>query len=868
MLYTKAMEKHPNELTPIDLRNHQETPKPAIPGEETAMDYTIHLDSAIIPGTQQEVHKGQVILTAPQYSVNHFEKKGDALDLLLTNKDTNETLRIPVNEFKKIQKPEDLELFIIKGQLNEGTAQIERAFKLGRTNVMQQGLGKIEDNLGKLQNLSEKDPENAELQDMVQKTQSEITETQGILERFTPEKQQWLRELHLMREAAAKAKNMTTKRTEEEIAMVENMIKNPTETPAASVAVDVPEITPEEPAENIVAVSETIAPPETKKEKTPVEEIIEAREKYLKLYADSFREHSSLARGILNFGHAAGILKKDAKIFLNPEAKAAKDQYDALKNSFDQAKFDRLTAKGKSPEEAAAIMGRYRQFTKQLDFLEQESAILKSAREQAFHSKKLEAFKKNFEWYTNLKPKHKKAISLAFSIGVGSAIGVFTGGGSVAATVAARLARFAVGTGAGTATSKILEKVWKTGAGGKYETMLEDLKKKYLSGEMSPAEYQQRKEGYEQMENFSKTVKTGLVMTATAGAGIGTGNLIHNLDVPSVKPSSIIPETASPDSTATADSTNVFLEERDVAIEQSSVMPNTIEQHAFTAVSPDAVAKPGDSIWKIVERQIEHDPKLADALGVHDNPTTADMVKILRDFGYISDNGDVRISDFNNTAYELAIENGQPVMHEYSNGQFVETRTLTTGSEQGTVDTHEVFHEKETRSAIKQPDNATTENAENPDMIPDSSDADITLLDENNNVLPDDAVVSNDTMIPNTAETIETTANPETTLGSNEITTTQLVDKRVDTFVRMQFGSPNGFGSVETNPLWNQLRGTDAKAFLEQPLTSTSPSFQGAWTRMNELSVMLEMKPVGTVEEYLRALKLKELQLQQQSIGY
>lgn len=103
--------------------------------------------------------------------------------------------------------------------------------------------------------------------------------------------------------------------------------------------------------------------------------------------------------------------------------------------------------------------------------------------------------------------------------------------------------------------------------------------------------------------------------------------------------------------------------------------PPEIPKTPEPTINPDALAHKGDSIWRIVKRQLEHDPKLAHDSG-YDVATNKDAFinKLLVDKGYIehSGAGDVRILDGGGAAYQLEVHDGNIQIHEFQNGQSVE----------------------------------------------------------------------------------------------------------------------------------------------------------------------------------------------------
>jgi len=743
-MYTSHMERQ-SELTPIDIKTHQESVKGAVPSEKTAAEYAVRLDSITIPGEQPvELHRGQVIATAQEYAIDDFEKKGDNINILLVNKETQKPLVIPVSKLEAVKNIEDLELLSAKEQLRTTVEQIKEGTTKKSAGMLEQSTRRLKQYTEQLENLSKKYPDNSEIKEFVDTAQKAFLNAKH------------LKELQVMWDDSKK-RPLGTKMIDDEIARVYDLLQSKiqetnestpiTETVQPTTEVkdywtvsrtdtvydtkkeeSIPEIskveeqeTTKDQQEEIKTVAETPVveaeekneiPVTIEKEKTPLELVTDARNRYLKLYADDFAD-SAVRRGLLNLGHMTGLLKKDSKSFLGKKTKAAKDHYENLKNelnrTFFQEKTDQLKAKGKSDNEVAAIIKRYHSFSGALELLEQESEILKQAREKVFKSKTQESLKKNFAWYLNLKPTQKKLVGVTLSVGIGAAVGTFTGGASIAASIAARLARMGAGMGMGSLTAIVgtkVEQLWRKKTGGSYEDRLEDLKKRYVSGDLTPAAYQEEKEGLELLENRVKTVKTAAAMGVGFGTALGTGAAIHALETPNVPDIPQTPETHTiPE---TSDMTDIPVDQESaIALEPTStsaesVLNSTEQLHDFNKLSPDAVAKPGESIWKIVERQIEHDPKLAQTLGVHEHPTVPDLVKVLRGFGYIANEGDVRIADFNNTAYELTVHNGVPVINEYHNGQFVEMRTLTTGTEQGSTEPYEVFHPSERLTATPQ----------------------------------------------------------------------------------------------------------------------------------------------------------------------
>ncbi len=256
-------------------------------------------------------------------------------------------------------------------------------------------------------------------------------------------------------------------------------------------------------------------------EKTPAALVAEAREKYLEEYEKSFKNKSSFTRSILNFTHASGILRKDKS--LSKEARAAKDTYEQLKNNLEEDMRTRLEKQNKSPEQIEKIMKRYRDVATGLEQIEKESGILNKARAEAFAvegNKNLAlVYNKTLGWYSKkFTPQQRKAISLGIAVGAG----FMTGGMSTAMVGAMRVVGGALG---GKIAEKVGNALWKQGAGGSYEKRLEQLKKDYMAGTITPSEYQQRKEGLELLNNRAEALKTTGVLAAGFGSAAGIGQI-------------------------------------------------------------------------------------------------------------------------------------------------------------------------------------------------------------------------------------------------------------------------------------------------------------------------------------------------------
>lgn len=98
-------------------------------------------------------------------------------------------------------------------------------------------------------------------------------------------------------------------------------------------------------------------------------------------------------------------------------------------------------------------------------------------------------------------------------------------------------------------------------------------------------------------------------------------------------------------------------------------------------VNQDAIVHKGEGIENAFIRQIEHDPKLAQALGFNGNDPkelhtfAQHQAHILaKNEGYVDNSGhEVRVAEADKVAYEIKIENGQPVVTErMSDGTLVE----------------------------------------------------------------------------------------------------------------------------------------------------------------------------------------------------
>lgn len=486
---------------------------------------TIESDTKKIPTEEKEIPflkiQGNKIKAedhlkyAPDIVVEKITEEGDQNFIYLKNKKDNTEYKVSTASLLYINNIGDMQQYLIETPVQEadfdsqsmGLQQIRRGIKEKNPNPIKRGAKNLDKYKTSLKELANADTATAEIETEIASTENKIIKAKEKIGEIKEQKKSQQENLEDLLEKGKKFGVETT--------AIEQQIK-------------------EENKPGLDDLTKKLkTQPEMQKEKyekTPAQLVAEAREEYLALYKKSFEKKGAFKRGFLNLTHATGLLKKDSEKLLSPEAKIAKQKYEELKNGLQQAMVDRLKAQGKSDEQIISIMKRYRQVATGLEKVEQESEILKGAREEVFAGSKTEKLmKKSLEWYKNLDPIKKRLLGIS----IGTASGLVTGGVSSAATWLGFLGSYAVrytaGTGAGWIAGWAGEKFWKSGKGGKYETKLEELKKQYMAGEITPAKYQQTKEGLEMLENKAKTIKGAVTTGAAFGAAAGTTGITSSI---------------------------------------------------------------------------------------------------------------------------------------------------------------------------------------------------------------------------------------------------------------------------------------------------------------------------------------------------
>ncbi len=255
--------------------------------------------------------------------------------------------------------------------------------------------------------------------------------------------------------------------------------------------------------------------------------------------------------------------------------------------------------------------------------------------------------------------------------------GLVSGGGGIVATAGNVAVRMA---GAELADWAVLKRVFGNDTEAK---VLEKTVEKFAETDLTNAKNLATLE--RKVKNAKKTSTLNRFMRGALkiGAGMGTGAAVNAIDAAYFTPQVEVPQTPN--------DMQIGKIEEDIGIRPEATPGTGVEN-----LSSDALVRTGEGVTHPILRQLQADPELAKAFGVEGTPTGADAARVAKEFGYIDTNGtEIRVFDGNNAAYELKIDsNGNPVINEYKNGIFMESKSIGSAFEGSGAEPYEYIENK------------------------------------------------------------------------------------------------------------------------------------------------------------------------------